>query len=616
MSRLLPFVRTFFRSPEWVRPSEWVERNILLPEGANETSSGAPDFASAPYLREIIDSMAEPGVHDVVFVASTRTGKTFTTRMCWAYGVAGDPGPALWYDQSRDEAMEVSIRELQPLVEANPVLRSRKPRNHHHYANLRMYFPGAAFSMFGGNSVGAAGGKTALRLFLNEVDKWGEQATDREASMIELVRHRTESFDDERWHLYNSTPTVESGPIWQLYLRTDQRIWMTLCPHCATVQSLLWDRVKWSPDAQLDDRHWDLREVARTARYHCANDACGGIWNDRERLLAVQHPEAHWSAREQGQPGWRGYHLNGLYGPLKANTLGALAVDFLASRNTGLFVDRKDFWNSRMGYPWVDDVTVITHEKFAAREVDALRGEVPADVAPDLVIISADVQTYGLPWVAEVFSWTGRYHTLDHGLAGTWADLEQIQRDYAARCRCRSYLIVDIHFPDRRAETLEQILLRQALGWIGAEGVEQSREIVRMESANVYRGGRAQSAGIAVPKLVISTYEIKVELEKAITGETAGWSTYQLPLTATDLDAREQREFYAQLLDERRVARRRPRPGKPAFEWQSRNHNNHAWDCKVYGLALFVYLRRARPACSNRQSDKTPGRSNISITRQ
>jgi phage terminase large subunit GpA-like protein len=609
MNSLLDTAFSYFAPHEWLEPSEWVRRNIILPAGANETKPGAVDFAEAPYLREIIDSVDAPGVHDVVIVAPTRMGKTFSTRMCWAYTVAGDPAPSLWYDQSRDEAMEVSIRELQPLVEANPILRDRKPANRHHYKNLQMYFPGAAFSMFGGNSVGAAGGKTAMRLFLNEVDKWGEQATEREASMIELVRHRTESFDDLRWHLYNSTPTVEEGPIWQLYQRTDQRQWQAICPHCEEAQALKWDQVKWAEDARIDDHSWDLEKVIESARYECPH--CAARWTDPERLRAVQHPDAHWAGSARPEPGWRGYHLTGLYGPRNANRLGELAKDFLASRNTGLFVDRKDFWNSRMGIPWRDDITVITHEKFAAREVDALRGEVPADLRPDIIIIGVDVQTYGLPWVAEVYSWSGRYHTLDHGLAGTWSDLEQIQRDYAARAHARAYLIVDIHFADRRAEALEQILLRQDHGWIAAEGVEQSRELVRMEQANVYRGGRAQASGIAVAKLVISTYELKVELEKAITGDSPGWSTYQLPLAATDIEAREQRDFYAQLLDERRVPRKHRRIGKPAFEWRSRNHNNHAWDCKVYALALYIYLRRGR---SRRATPTAKPRGAIAIT--
>lgn len=582
----------YFRIRPRLSASQWVEQNIYLPQNKNETEAGKVKFGRRPYLREPLDCLTDPGVQDVVFVAPTRIGKTFLLRMGWSWGIAEEPGPSGWYDQNITKARGVSIKELQPLVEANDVLRKRRPRNRHHYTNSFMLFPGAAFEMNGAQTAGQVAGDTYMRIFCNETDKWGE-ASDKEAAPIDLVRHRTESFDDRRKHYFSSTPTLETGPIWAAYLRGDQRIFQVICPDCGQALPLIWDQVRWDPDAQIEHGKWNLDRVKESAHYVCQH--CGSEWDERMRRLAIEHPEAHYEATNPfPEPGWRSYQVNGLYGPFDANTCASLAVDFLTARSSGFYTNRQDFWNSRMGLPWKDDVSELTHEKFAAREADCLRGDVPDGFKVDVLIVEFDVQTYGMPYVVEAFSWSGRYHTVDHGLAGSWGDLEDVQRHYADKFSCRSHAIGDINFEDRRAETLEQIYLRQQLGWMGAEAFEQTKDLVRLEKANPFMGGSRQKEAITVPKLVISAYEFKVELEKDISGEMKNWTTYQLPLTATESEIREQREFYTQLMDERRVPRKRRRAGKPPFEFKSRNGNNHWWDCKVYGRSLFFYLSRAR----------------------
>jgi len=592
-------------------PSSWVADHIWLPPGKNETEPGKVSWHERPYLREPLDRMADPSATDVVFVAPTRDGKTFLLRMAFAYTVAGDPAAALWYDSSESKARGISIKELQPLVDHNSVLSSRKPRNHHHYTNTLMMFAGAPFQMFGASTAGQAAGDTAMRLFGNEVEKWGD-ATDKEASLVELVRHRTESFESERFHMFSSTPTLETGPIWLLYEQGDQRQWRALCPDCGCAQELVWDQVRWDPAAQISEHQWNLQMVKASARYHCID--CNSAWTDSMRRLAVQNPQAHWHPRNTGSavPGMYSYHLNGLYGPKEKNSPGALAVDFLVTRKAGFYKDRQDFWNSRMGMPWRDDVSKLTHTKFAAREAQCLRGEVPTDMNGDVLIIGADVQTYGMPWVAEICDWSGRYHTVDHGLAATWSDIESVQTTLSHRFKTKSYVIIDINFEERRTETLEQIHRRLALGWIGAEGYDYSKEMVRIEKANVYMGGRLQATQVLAPKLCISTYEFKVELEKAVSGEMRNWTTYQLPMVATPAEEREQKEFYDQLLDERRMPRKRKTAGKPPFEFVSRNGNNHYWDCKVYIRALFFSLAKRR-AHSPKEETK---RTSMEITRQ
>jgi phage terminase large subunit GpA-like protein len=624
---LRKFVRSFFRKAERLKPSELCEKYLRLPPGKNESKPGKISFKERPFLREPIDCAADPTVTDAVMVGPTRAGKTFVLRMLFAWSIAFDPAPAMWVDTTVDTAKRVSKKELRPLVEFNACLRDRKPQDRHLFTDLAMHFPAAAFGMVGANSDNQVAGDTVKRIFGNEVGKW-RGATDKDANIQEQVRHRTESFDDERKHFWSCTPDLEEGLTWQLALKGDMRKWFCICPRCEHPQELIWGDLSsaagvwWDPEAKQLDGKWDLARVKKSARYRCENVSCSAHegpngWTDEERRQAVQDPRSHWKPTKFADvaPGWRSYHINGLYGPLKSNDVGELAVDFLSARSSGFFTNRQDFWNSRMGMPWLDTISDLSAEKFAKRErlpigngqfSTYLRGDVPDGWKPDGFIVGFDVQANRLPFVVRAFDWAGNTFTVDHGEVSHWKDLEQVQDDYSAKLRCKSYVIGDINFEERRAETLEQIYFRKDRGWYAAEAFECSTTRVRLERANVYAGGKlagkTEKDGRFVTKLVISAYEFKVELEKRFTGEIPNWFSYQLPIAATEQEADEQVDYYKQLLDERRIPRKKRRPGKPPFEFKSKNGYNHAFDCEVYILALFWTLQKSRTAAARKQS--------------
>jgi phage terminase large subunit GpA-like protein len=625
------FIAGFLRPVERLLPSQWCEKHIELPPGKGETKPGAVSFVDRPYQREPLDSFADPTVTDIVFVGPTRIGKTFFLRMGLAWSIAGDPAPTLWVDATEDKGKDVSKKELRPMIEYNSILRERKPVNRHNVTDLQILFPGAAFTIVGGNSPAQVAGDTVKRTFGNELDKWSD-ATAKEASIAELLRHRTESFEDERKHGWSSTPTIEQAVTWQYFLRGDQRKWQCVCPRCETLQALEWDNVKWDPLAKQANGKWDLARVKASARYSCINAACaahdpdgsrGTGWTDAERVAAIQDVErgARWLPTAVGQPGWRSYHVNGLYGPLKTNSCGELAVDFLAAKNAGFLMTLQDFWNSRMGLPWLDNVSDLTVSKFALRESPPkpwaayFRGEIPAGFDPEWVIIGVDVQSNRLPYVVRAGDWAGNSFTVDHGNAPTWKDLDQVQVDYQKRLGApSSFLIVDVNYEERRAETLERIYERKHRGWFGAEGFELAKDRVRLEGADVFLGGKLANKGHKIVKLVISLYEFKVELEKRFAGEIANWFSYQLPpLGATDVEAEEQVEYYKQLLDERRVPRRPAVQGKPPTVFKSRSGNNHFFDCEVYILALFWTLQKSRSYVA-RKKQATGERKTVEVS--
>ena len=495
------FCGLHFTVPERMLPSEWCERHLVLPSGASETEPGRLRFDQSPYLREPLDSAcgAFPGVRETLFSGPTRIGKTLIIRCGIAYSIAGDPGPMLLVDSTMDKGRSLVRKEIKPLIAANPLLAARRPANRHHFSDGEMLFPGAPLNIFGANSEAQVSGDTVRRVFGNEVGKW-RGATDDEAAILELVRHRTESFDDERGHLFSSTPTTEDDLFWLEMQKGDLRVFYVRCPACGTLQHLVWAHVVWTPDARRGDTdQWDLHAVRASARYSCENSACphhdpGGTlgtgWDDDTRLRAICDPASHWRPTQSAHPGYRSYHLNGLYGRRKANRLGELAVDFLAARQGPFLADRQDFWNSRMGMPWKESTVELTAQRLAHLEAPYERGTLPAGFRPDCVILGFDVQTYGFPWIVRAFSWSGESYLIDHGLAPAWSDLDAVESSYARHGAW--FAIGDINFEDRRGEVLEQIWRRSSRRWFAADGVEFSRERVRVEQANVFMGGKLQ----------------------------------------------------------------------------------------------------------------------------
>ncbi len=94
-----------FRPPAVQTVSQWADKNrYLVSESSAEPGIWRTD--RAPYQREIMDSFTQPGVWQIVIMASAQVGKSEIELNMMGCAIDNDPGPML-YIQPTDKVGDI-----------------------------------------------------------------------------------------------------------------------------------------------------------------------------------------------------------------------------------------------------------------------------------------------------------------------------------------------------------------------------------------------------------------------------------------------------------------------------------------------------------------------------
>lgn len=283
--------------------SEWADKHRFLSSTAS-SEPGVWRTNRTPYLREILDKLsANDPTQKVVVMKGAQLG--FTEAGCnWiGYVIDAAPGPMLAVMPTDETVKRNSKMRIAPMIEASPRLRDKiaSPRSRDGDNNTNQKsFPGGVLVLTGANSAVGLRSMPVRYLFLDEVDAY-PQDLDGEGSPIDLARARTRTFARRKEYLV-STPLVQgSSAIEREFEGTDQRYFHVPCPHCGTLQVLVWDQMRWTEGEP------------ETARYECEH--CHDMIEERYKpaMLEAGHWMAH--APENANPRAAGYHINSLYSP-------------------------------------------------------------------------------------------------------------------------------------------------------------------------------------------------------------------------------------------------------------------------------------------------------------
>lgn len=566
MNRSAQFIPSLFAPPQRLNVWQWAEAHVVL--SARVSPRPGPYRTDwCPYVREPQEAFTDPAVRFLILCWATRSSKTETGLNCVRYTIGEDPQPTMVVMPSKELARSFSETRFQPSIDDCPTLATEKPEDPDQFKLTEMHFKRCSVWLTGANSPANLKSRGVGVLYCDEIDTWKHQSA-KETGALQQVLERIKDRPGAK-AILTSTPTLESGQIWYEFQLGDMRYYYVPCPDCGEMQALKFERVRWPEDLKQSDDRWDLAQVKRQARYHCAK--CDSPWNNSQKLGQLQRGE--WRATNtSAEPDRRSYHLSSLY-PAWIG-YGEVACEFLRAK--GNPEELQKVVNSWFAEPYYAYGSRSDFEKALTSKVDRRQ----VDGVPDghKAICTVDVQQDHVRFVVRAHDVERNSVRLEYGHAPGLEEVEAVARRWGC-------VLVGV---DARYRTQQVIVwCGTRPGWIpiiGAGGLMTPFRWVDMPvDAGLIKGRQAA----VVHSLRVRPNDFKEELFRRISGQKA--RDKHLPPPKWSIAGDVGSDYRKEMAGEARQVRRGPR-GTTIVEW-IKIGPNHYWDCEVNQVVLWEAVR-------------------------
>ena len=548
----------YLRPPEDISVSEWAEKYRVL-----DTASAIPGpwkNSKTPYLVEIMNTLLDSDIEEIVFVKPTQVGGTEAMLNMLAYIAAQDPAPTLTVYPSDELGERVVKKRIRPMIYASPPLRQRFRASESSTSEL--FFEGMSITVTGSGSPSQLASFAMRNLFLDEVDKY-PGASKKESDPISLARERTKTFRNNRKIYITSTPTLKTGHIWKALEGADiVKHYFVPCPHCGKFIELKWAQVEFP-----DDEKMSYADRAEFAAYVCQE--CDAIITDRDKPEMLKHGE--WRIVEQRTqfPRKVAFWLNTLYSPFVR--FSEMAKEFLTSKDDP--EKFQNFTNSWLAEPW-EDTKLKTNADLVLERQTALQEYTVPEWAKVLTA-GVDVQETCVYWT--IRAW-GNYLTsqnIAHGQAGSFAEVERIMNLQYLREGTGDPLVVALALIDSGDNTdLVYDFCASNSDWaMPSKGSSHPMDThFRLSKVN-----RTDSKAYGMPLAIIDTGKYKDMIAGRMRKEngTGSWMVY----------AGCDRTYADQVTAEHKI-NVKTAGGRTVQSWvlKTSHGDNHFLDCEVYAM--------------------------------
>ncbi|QJB21903.1 head, terminase DNA packaging protein A [Xanthomonas phage FoX3] len=572
-----------FRPPPEMPPSEWAEKNMRIPEG--NAKPGPYRVANAPYQREPADMFVDPDCRRVTLQWGAQIGKTLLALLVQGYAVEMRPRSQMMCQPSQGDLQTWLQTKWEPLVESSEGL-SRliaKPRGRDGVNNQRMKsYPGGFMLFAWSGSPKTMRGRSAPLIVCDEVD--GYDQTD-EGHPVSLLWQRSATFEDERFLLEISTPTLKGASyIEDMFQAGDQRRFYVVCPHCDAHQHLKWSNVTWEGrlstgliDYEEDLSHDDHKP--ETAGYAC--EFCGVVWNDGERMAAIRQAEAKGAGWKAAKPfkGHASYHLWEAYSLFRR--MSGIVRDYLDKLKTD---DIQTFVNVCLAETFelkgdrVDPTGLVARaEEYAA---EAPMGVLYITAGIDMQQDRLEAEIVG--WGEGEESWSLGYHIL-HGdpmLDDVWEDLDDLlasefTHETGMRMRIAASCLDTGGTSGYTQRAYEYLKGRTGRRLFGIKGIGGWGRPIVEKGMKKQSGKRLRNVDL----FLVGTDEAKLMTMRRLAVEKPGPGYCHVPQGRYDVEG-----WARQVTSEKLVIRYVK--GQPTREWHKPDKaRNEALDCRNYATA-------------------------------
>ena len=394
-----------FAPPEPITVSEWCDRYRIL-DSLSSAEAGKWKTSKTPYLKEIMNSFNEYKIEEVCLCAGSQLGKTELLLNIIAYIIAHTPAPSMLLYPIESLAEYASENRIQPMIRLIDKLYNKFKENSSEKLNLK--FTDMFLTLAGANSPSKLASKPIRFVLMDEVDKYPAWSGD-EANPISLATERTKTFRNRKI-FKASTPTLETGNIWQAYQNTDaQKQYFIPCPQCGKFQTFKFKQIKW-----LDEEN-----VRDTSYYECEH--CHQAIYDEDKQAMLQQGRWQIINRRPNKKIIRsvGYHINSIYSPFV--TFGQVAEQFLKSKDYPELL--MNFVNSWLGEPWKSDVKETKTDEIFAKQTNYEKQIIPKEAM--VLTAGIDVQKDHFYYIVRAWGKGMTSWLIDYGRCETFQEIER-----------------------------------------------------------------------------------------------------------------------------------------------------------------------------------------------
>ncbi len=402
--------------PPVLTVSQWADRyRRLSPESAAEPGQWNTD--RAPYQREIMDSINDPLVEEIVVMSSAQVGKTELILNIIGYYIDYDPAPMLVVQPTvKPMAEDFSKDRLAPMIRDTPTLtgkvhdvKSRASGN----TILHKTFPGGHVTIAGANSPSSLASRPVRIVLMDETDRYPASAG-TEGNPIKLAEKRTTAFWNKK-KIKVSTPTLKgSSQIEKEFQSGTMEEWCVPCPCCGKYQPYELGRVRFS-------------DVTMGCKY-CGEHFSEFDWKQGTGKWVAAHPERRRK---------RSFHLNELASPWTHwdSIIREWKEAQKEYKENGDINKLKIFINTVLGETWEprgkgadDDSLLSRRERY---EAELPEGVLVVTASVDVQDDRFEIEVVG--WGRGFESWGVKYEKLygDLDKEETWDQLEaRLDREF------------------------------------------------------------------------------------------------------------------------------------------------------------------------------------------
>ena len=575
---LARYTYSMFRPPVLQSVSEWADANrVLVSESSAEPGAWRTD--RAPYQREIMDSFTQPGIWQIVIMASAQVGKSEIELNMMGCAIDNDPGPMLYIQPTDKVAEDYSKRRIQPMINACPTLREKvfkqKGRDSANTITMKT-FPGGSLTIIGANSPADLSSKPVRYIFMDETDRFPASAG-TEGDPQELAERRTETYRHYRKIIKTSTPTIKGrSKIETDYMNGTQEEWHTECPHCHSFNFIKFTDIKFDKEEYKNERgNVDYR--VKRVDWQCPS--CKELIPEH----VVKRQPAKWVSKNPKalDNGIRSFRLNAFMSPW--SDWKDIVWKFLKAHKDPEKL--QTFYNTILGETWEIHTNSGLDEALYKRR-EHYDAEVPTGVL--LLTMGVDTQDNRLEY--EVVGWdrNGQSWGISRGIIpgradapGVWEEVDGLlDREWKLKNGMKMKILASFidsggHFT---TDIYRECAKRQTkriwpIKGEGGEGKQYCRPMKKSAGKN---------EGV---KFIIGVDDGKAGIMYEAGNPEPGPNYMHFPI---NYRAGYDMEFFRGLISEQMVMHRRN--GRSVVGWEKIYERNEPLDCRNYARAAYRYF--------------------------